>query len=183
MFNVLPEKIKIEIVKQYNLRRIIVVLYAIIFIQVIIIVTFLPSWFISLYIQKDATSEVAKTEQDILKSEVDKLTSEINSFNSKLRVIKETQTGYSPTEIVTKISEQKNSSVSLKEITYSKQNKDEIKVSLSGVAKERESLLSFVKKLETSKLFEKVDSPISNFTKDKDIQFSLFLILKIKNEK
>jgi len=179
MFNVLPKKLKDQIKKQYNLRRFIVTLNFIIFIQIFILVAFLPSWFVSFYKQRDVSSEVAKAQDDLLVNEVSKLSVEINSINKKLEVIKTTQTGFSPTQILDDIVEQKSSSISINEITYIKSGANEVQVTLGGTARERDSLLSFVRKLEASKLFSKVDSPISNYTKDRDINFSLFLNMKI----
>lgn len=183
MFNVLPDNLKSNIRSQYNLRRIIVFLNIVVFAQIFLLVSLLPSWFVSFYIENNAGAEVAGLEQDKLKGEVVELSTEINSLNNKLALIKSIQTGYSPTHMTKNIIDQKNSAVYINEITYTKSGDNEVGITIKGVGGDRESLQSFVKKLESSKLFTKVDSPLSNFTKDTNISFSLFLSMNIQNEK
>ncbi len=49
---------------------------------------------------------------------------------------------------------------------------------ISGIAKDRQTLDLFVKKLQTHPQFAKVDLPISNFVKDKDIDYKVTCTLK-----
>ena len=48
-------------------------------------------------------------------------------------------------------------------------------MTVSGMAGTREDLVAFVKKMEDSKYFSDVVSPISNLTKDKNINFVITL--------
>jgi len=50
--------------------------------------------------------------------------------------------------------------------------------SLQGTAQERDALLTFVKKLEDSRDFSKVVSPVSNLLAERNFNFSLILELK-----
>ncbi|MES3004969.1 MAG: hypothetical protein V4690_02555 [Patescibacteria group bacterium] len=183
MFNVLPDNLKQEIKKQYGARRFVVILNFIIFIQIFTLIAFFPSWVTSFYNQKEAASVVAESEDALLIEEVEELSSQIQSINKKLEIIKKTQTGFSPTQTLDSIIEQKSPSILINEFTFNKSTNNQVTITLTGSAGERESLLTFIKKLESSKLFDKVDSPISNFTKDRNISFSLFLTMKISNEK
>ncbi len=49
---------------------------------------------------------------------------------------------------------------------------------ISGTAKDRPSLLGLIGSLESEPLFSRVDSPITNLVKDKDIQYIIHLDVK-----
>ena len=63
--------------------------------------------------------------------------------------------------------------ISLENFSFVRDGAEKIKVDIGGVAENRASLLSFVKTLEQTGLFEKVTVPISNFAKDADIEFAI----------
>jgi Tfp pilus assembly protein PilN len=51
-------------------------------------------------------------------------------------------------------------------------------ISLKGVGEQRDSVIKFKQALEESGFFEKIDSPISNYIQDKEVQFGFNLELK-----
>ncbi len=53
-------------------------------------------------------------------------------------------------------------------------------IALTGLATSREALVAFVKALQAEPTFSSINVPVSNFAKDRDIEFSLTLI---QNEK
>ncbi|MEI6296788.1 MAG: hypothetical protein WCO84_04050 [bacterium] len=57
------------------------------------------------------------------------------------------------------------------------------KIYVKGKATDRESFLSFVKKLEVENNFASLDSPVSNLVNSKDINFYLTITLKDKSVK
>ena len=63
--------------------------------------------------------------------------------------------------------------IKIQELTYGKGADEKVIINVSGIAKGRESLTSFSKRIQENPLFSEVELPISNFTKDKDIDFSL----------
>ena len=73
----------------------------------------------------------------------------------------------------------KTKDIYIKELAYTSLGETKAKITLVGTGATRESLVFFVKKLEESKFFEKVDLPISNFTRDRDINFSINLTVSL----
>lgn len=53
-------------------------------------------------------------------------------------------------------------------------------IALTGIANSREMLVAFVKALQTESIFTDINVPVSNFAKDRNIEFSLTII---QNEK
>ena len=64
-------------------------------------------------------------------------------------------------------------SIRINEIFYTLDDQSAATITLAGVSSTREALVSFVKKLEDSGSFQAVNLPVSNFRKDKNIDFSI----------
>ncbi len=78
-------------------------------------------------------------------------------------------------KIIDQILAKKMSDIKITQISYEADPIKGKKININGVAPSRERLLLFRQALESSKVFTKVDLPISNFIKGSDIQFSLNL--------
>ena len=70
---------------------------------------------------------------------------------------------------------QKMPDIKLTEITYDKSVDGVKNIKVKGFALNRERLLLFRQSLENNPTFSKVDLPISNFVKEKNISFNLNL--------
>ena len=74
----------------------------------------------------------------------------------------------------------KTPAISINQFGYTSLGKNTATMSIGGISQTRESLVSFVKSLNESGIFESVDSPISNFTKEKNIDFLITLAIAQK---
>ncbi|MFA5888900.1 MAG: PilN domain-containing protein [Candidatus Paceibacterota bacterium] len=173
MFNSLPYELKEKIRSEYHLRLLIVVFVSIICIQIFFLIILLPSWFISLNKEKEIILQTKKTDSLSLDSEISMINSKIKSVNARLNIINSTLEYPKATFFIDSILSKKTDNIYIKELMYTSLSNNTGKIVLAGISKTRESLVSFVKELEGLKLFENVDLPISNFTKDKDINFSI----------
>lgn len=97
----------------------------------------------------------------------------VSDVNSKVKIFEENQKMEKKAgEIIKTIIETKTKGIS---INYFSLNGDN--VSLSGTARTRNELLSFVENLKKEPIFKKVDSPISNFLKENDVKFNISINL------
>lgn len=173
MFNLLPNNLKDKIRSEYRLHFVIVAFLFIIFLQVTHLVFLFPSWLISLNKEKEVILQSEKSNRSSLDSQINLINSTIKSINTKLNVINSTLEYPKVVPLIDGILAQKTNDIHIKAIQYTSSKNTSVKINLTGVSATRESLVLFVKKLEESKLFNNVDLPISNFTKDKDIDFSI----------
>ncbi len=67
--------------------------------------------------------------------------------------------------------------VKINSISLDRKTKKGITVVVSGVAANRDSLVSFGNSLKSSKDFDSVDVPVSSFTKDKDLPFLMTIFI------
>ncbi|MEI6843232.1 MAG: hypothetical protein WCK48_01855 [bacterium] len=176
MFNVLPNFFKEEIKSEYKIRFWIVVVLFVIFIQISFLVMIFPSWLISLARQNEVTTELDATNKSSSYQNADKISTMIEDTNQKLKIIDSALTYPRFVPIVRSILDNKISGIKLNSILFSSTGSNT--VALTGISSTRETLVLFIKKLKDSGLFKDVFSPVSNFTKDKDIGFSINIILQ-----
>ncbi len=174
MFNLLPQDYQKDIYKEYLRRRRIFILIILCFVGFSAGISFIPSYIISL--QKEGELE------QVLVAEIDSSKEDVVGFNKKLSDLKANisiviseEESISVSEIFSSLLSKVSGDISITNLLYKKESENPSSVAIVGVAKTRDSLLSFAKSLENTKLFSKVDIPVSSFAKDKNIEFSLQL--------
>jgi hypothetical protein len=174
MFNLLPEEEKKNILVEYAIRRIIVLLLFLFVSGLIATISIFPSMLLS----SSKTQEVEKQievarSSPILKEEAD-LNSRLTETNLKLSALMPIEDSISVDDLINRVIQKKSDGIRLSGFFYRHaSSKTSSGFSISGVAEDRESLSTFVKNLQGEALFTKVDLPVSNFTKDKDATFSI----------
>lgn len=180
MINLIPIEEKKEIKKNFYFRFLTVSFIMLCFCNIILIVAMFPSYIISLE-KKNSINKKLENEKNEFVPEIDqKAVISIKELNSKLSLIekaKENQFVFSE-KVIDKIISNKLSGIKIKSFFYQNDIIDGKKINISGVAQDREQLLSFRQSLENSNSFKSVDLPISNFVKGRNIEFNLDLILK-----
>ncbi len=185
MVNLLTVFEKKQILKEYRMRLATVSLFALSFLVAIAVVLLLPAYLLSsvkynevfeqLELEKKKISSISTQEDPV------EITKDVNN---KLNILKGVDSSLpDPYEITTIIIKHKPKGVFISAILYDK-NKDEGKISVNGVSKDRETMLSFLRSMETENEFSSVELPISSFVKGEDIDFSIRIIIEeIVNEK
>src|SRR3989344_3730340 len=155
MFNLLPKNLKEKIKTEYKLRKITVILIFIICLQLSFLIFLTPSWLISFYKEKEVTSQSEEIKKHLSDSSLSEVIVTIRGINTNLS--------------------KKTSSIKIDELAYILGQENTAEIIIGGTSLTREALVSFVKALEDSKSFNKVNLPISNLAKDKNISFSISL--------
>jgi len=175
MFNLLPENLKSFIRSEYKMRRLVLALFFVILIELSLLIFLFPTWLESGARERAVVKQSDLASESLKNSDINPATSVIKDTNIKLSVLNTALNYPELTPLVDKILDQKTSSISVTQITYNTVSTSTASITLSGVSKTRESLVAFVKKLQDTNSFKKVDLPISNLAKDKNIEFSLNL--------
>lgn len=173
MFNLLPENLRERIKKEYRFRLTIVVLSFIILSQISFLVFLFPSWLISFYKEKDfivKSDEISKT---ISALDVASTTSFIKVLNERLLNINDAMEYPMMMPIFDSILSVRSPSIRLSGIYYTASDSNSAVVTISGMSDKRDSLVFFTENLRKIESFSKVDLPISNLAKDKNIDFTI----------
>ncbi len=178
MANLLPTNTKKTIRKEYRFRFLIVssVMLAALIGSALLLL--LPGYTLSSLRGDIASDQLAfeKNKSTSLKEEEEN-NRIILGVNSKLRLLSvQKDGGPSAYDTLNRIIEIKNSDIKISSFFFGK-NADNTSLSLSGVAATRSTLLDFINTLKAEKDFISVDLPISNFVEQRDIDFSIKIIV------
>jgi hypothetical protein len=177
MYNSLPSNIKNKVRTEYHLRLLITVVVFIIFLQISFWALMFPSWLISLEKEQNILLQSEKSNKVSLDLEIENMNPRIQEINTVLKMINSNLKYPLFGPLLDNILSKKTGDILIKEVRYASSGENTGSILLSGTGATRESLVLFVKKLEESSFFEKVDLPISNFTKDKNINFSINMMI------
>ncbi len=178
MINLLPEKEKALIYREYKLRVIAVILGTIFCVCIIAIILLSPSYILSLYRMK-AAETAAQIPEKKTDNQQAALMATVEKGKSALVVLKPENPGKLPTEAITYIVKNKTPEISITSIQYSYQKPDTFLIQIIGKAKTRQSLIEFKAALEKEQGIEQIVLPVSSLAKDSNINF----VLDIKNKK
>lgn len=126
---------------------------------------------------KNLTNSSIQKELDDYQNRLTHVQSEYNLFSKKIIY---------PTTVLAQIKEKEIPGISLNLINFQKTSEENvIKLEISGVAKDRDTLINYSSNLKTNDIFKDFNIPISSLAKNKDIPFSLSVNAKIikKDEK
>jgi Tfp pilus assembly protein PilN len=174
MLNLLPEENKKELAIEYRRRRAMVSLGFLAALFLATLLLFLPALIVS-YNKKNQVSnnyqliKVASTIRDY-----DSLRTVIDDVRSKLLLLKPSDNrAYIHDELQAIIS-QKSRAISITGFDFKPAPPaGKTEISLIGKATSREELVAFSRALEQSPLFSKVEVPVSDLVRGRDIDFSI----------
>lgn len=177
MANLLPKKEQDSLKKDYSLRRLDVTLFLVCIILAISLVLIFPSYILS---------KVRATNASLDLETVKKATNAANpsdDLTRSLREAKEKAVSLGISQKTTSVYdlvhtfESKSSAIKIQDIAYVR-GADDTTIVIRGRADDRESLTALQKQLNANPNFSRVDLPISNFAKDKNIDFSMNITVK-----
>jgi len=174
MINLLPIKEKQNIKKEYTARIASVFFVMLSAVLVSVFVLLLVALFCFDLEEKDLTKfkNINYAEE---KDSVD-LLGAVDDINRKLLLLQSDENKIYLHNDVFKTIIARRGTVEISALTYELGKDGKSKVRVQGISPTREKLFSFIKALE-GEGFKEVNSPVSNYVKDKDIPFLLEIIL------
>lgn len=175
--NLLGDTEKNDLKKGIKLRLLIVALTLTAIAFLVGLVMLLPSYFLL----RGHFSETNK-DQVIIGDSINELLNIPKEIESKLEFFESNNANISTVDVVEKVVEKSGGGVKINSISVNRndkyQDKNGIRVLISGTATTRESLLSFGNALKDADYFYSVDVPVSSFTKDRNLPFSINLFVE-----
>lgn len=180
--NLLPEKNKILLKKEYFKRVFVTLGIFLIFAVLAAIAVLAPAGVFIFSRKNDFEKESAASAKSADKIGSEKSIAEANQINSRLKILENKWSSRDLNVLIKKIIDSKSAGVKIKLLSYNNGNAAEGSViAISGEAARRQDLFAFESGLKKEFGEDKLASPISNMIKEKDLIFTL--TLKIKNEK
>lgn len=178
MHTYLPETQKKELRKEYIVRLLIVICSTLLVITICTIIFMLPAYFVSYAGRTESLKKTeafsekgVATETKEVEAQVKAIIDVTNRFADGLGKMNALQAiSLAHTALVPGVSIQGI------EFTYTASTTVDLRV--SGIAKTRETLIAYKKKVETNPMVAKADLPVSDLAKSKDISFVLKILSK-----
>ncbi len=181
--NLLPNTEKESLRKGLKLRFITVALLLLTASFLAGLIMLSPSYFLALgnFSKIEPVDYFLGTENENLVKEILRLPGEIDI---KIKFLQSNLASLSAVNILYKVAESVPEGVTLNSISSSRdqsyKEKKGLLVLISGIAADRDSLMSFSALLKKSNTFSLVDVPVSSLTKDKNLPFSMKIFVENK---
>ena len=179
--NLLSKTEKETLKKGFKYRFVIVLLFLISASFFVGVAMLLPSYFLTKVNLADAAQEgnsLTAGNEDSIKQ----ILSLPADINSKLKFFQSNVDGALATDSFYKVISHLPAGVALNSISFSRNQayngQNGIAILVSGVAVDRDSLVSFTQLLKDSNSFSAVDVPVSSLAKDKNLPFSVNIFIK-----
>ncbi|MBI2108951.1 MAG: hypothetical protein HYT93_02085 [Parcubacteria group bacterium] len=178
MVNLLPVSEKVKIQNTYKSRLLIVGLIFFVITVGFGVVALSPALLWGFVKEKVALDRLTVVSEIVSVEERKNLKKSVSDTNKKISLLQEEKSGYIFIyEAIEKTMARKNFNVTLTAFFYENipGSSQGVRMTVSGVAKDRQTLLAFVNALEKEPVFTNVELPVSNFVKSSDIPFSVSL--------
>lgn len=176
MFKLLTEEAKLKVSREYRTRHTSVILMALIAMLVIGLVGIFPSFVLSSARKLELVERVRVMNGNPPSEDEPDTSAWLALINQKLKTLSPEADNVRPSDFIEKVLEKKLAGIRLTSFVWSEDNAKSA-LSISGIARDRQTLLSFEEALKSSVYFSNVALPVSNLAKDKDINFQLKLDL------
>lgn len=173
MFNLLPKTEKEAIRREYRIRLATVVLWFSFATLVIGSLLLLPSWFLSAQKEKVAQSRFDALSQSIERRGAAGLEGVLLATKKQLELLAREAPKGLLYELIGAIASRRPKNISFESITVTDRSGEKRGIAVTGLARDRDSLVLFSRALEGLPFLERVELPLSSLAKESDIPFSL----------
>jgi len=169
-----PEGIQ-RVKEEYNRRRLIVVLTAIILVLLVAIVGTLPSYVLSTIREIEVEEKSRVTETAEVSGDEAELEEWLKETNAALEVLSATSLEPKPSLYIEKVVSERGSGLYLTNFSWRKDKDSKITLIVRGIASTRQALIAFRDNLDALEEFSLVELPLSDLALSKDINFQIIL--------
>lgn len=178
MHTYLPQQQKHELRKEYIFRLLVTFGSAMLIVIICTIIFMLPAYFDS-YVQKNQTSDLlTKKTNSKLTTNVDEVSAKVKAVTTTINLFSDGLQRPSIVNVVNIAYDSLVPGIKLKgfEIVYVATSTAEMR--LSGEASTRDTLISYRKKIEGNGMVAKVELPVSDLAKSKELTFLMKIVSK-----
>lgn len=179
-YTLLPEKEMRSLKREYRTRVFIILLFFISCGIIIGIISLFPAFILSYSQGKDSIEKIETIHKNRESRGIDLISKELSDNYQMIKKLKSENGIAKVSDIIFEISKLRPNQISLNSFQIDKTKEtatSSISVIIQGKAMARESLIIFKKNLESDKRIIKVELPISDLAKSKNVPFSVRLTL------
>lgn len=173
MFNLLPTKHKKFLRKTYALRRASLVFGFVTILGLSAILLFVPFFMLARLEVRGLEQVIAEAQRAAEGEESSEYRSALNETKNLLALFPAESEPAQVGAVFRAVIDQRGDEIALTDLIYKASDDHVFQVAVAGIASNRDALRAFGKRLEGYEMFGDVDLPVSNFTEQVNITFSL----------
>lgn len=174
MYKLLTEEQKKKVESEYKLRLVVIALWSLLAVIAVGMVSLFPSYILTKARHTEVSERLAVLEQTALSAEDQEVQAWLDQMNQKLKLLSPKFDDDRPSVFIEETLRLRSGGVRITTLDWKRDEGKEV-LSLSGTARDRQSLINFENELNKGGQFGEVSLPISNLAKDKDIDFQVRL--------
>lgn len=178
MHTYLPSKEKRELRKEYLIRLMIVFFGALLAITVCTIIFMLPAYFSSYAERNQVLVKLQSFKDTGASTEIKGIENEVKSVTDITNRFAEGIDRPNSIDVIDLATSALVPGVSLKGFEYTYTASSSVDVRVTGLAQTRDALINFKKKVESNSYVAKVELPVSDLAKSRDLTFIMRIISK-----
>jgi len=175
MFTFLPQKQRQSVTKEYKKRLLLIYVALVTFAGVAWIVSLIPSYILVTAKLDEAIIQKGTPVSGIDVNKISNTEKELLNAQGELAILTPFISQKPLSLVIAKLFYRIPLGVTLTSIALNR-GEEKGNVVVSGIATTRDTLVSFSKALEGEAFFKKVELPVSNFTKGRDVPFSISIV-------
>lgn len=173
MFKLLPHHEKVRLQKEYRVRLAVVALFFLFSVEVVGIAALMPSFFLS-KVKDDQIKNEQKVLGALMEEEKDpQLALELERAKNQIRQLVVDEETVEVAKLFGIVNKDRAPGISISSFDLDRKKEGEDELRIFGTASSRDALVLFNKTLETEELFTKVELPVSDLARNRDITFSI----------
>lgn len=177
MYDLLPQENKKGLRNDYRYRLTILIIEGLLVTGILCLIFMVPSYFLThskLTTVKAREAELLKNQRAAEERVVSK---ELEESRNNMKFVEDGLVAHGVQEVIDTVLSYKADTISIVGFNVVKAKEGEqYTVSVTGTADDRDSLVSFTKKLQKEKTFTNVVLPVSNLEKNRNIDFSMSFV-------
>jgi hypothetical protein len=177
MLHLLTEEHRKKVVTEYRKRIIIVSLLGLLCVCATGAIFVLPTYFLSHGKYATVEAEMKILDSELAIKEDSGSSERIKNATLSIEALKIFEKNKNPSVVLDNIVRGKPAGVQIKNFIFTPGEASAMTVDLAGRADTRKSLVQFDQKLKSNPVFDEVVIPLGNFAKEKNIDFSIKLIV------
>ena len=179
MINLLPPEILKQELSDYRRRRLIVVLYLLLSLEIISIIIGASAYWLRYHNYRQLEKNLSGSESSVEAKEYETLAQALEHSQRQLAILAiPSAWAIGPVDLVELLASHQRQGIAATSITYQVNKDQSVKSEVRGLAATRTNLLKFIEALKTNPSISAVDSPINNLIKDREISFVIRLEVK-----
>jgi hypothetical protein len=177
MLHLLTEEHRQKVVREYRKRVLVVFFLGLLGVSLVSLVFILPTFFMSYGRYSNFQLKIKTLDVELVKNEGQSSSENIKSVSSSIDALRLFDSKKEIYPLISGLIQEIVTGIQIKNIIFTPNNTEGMVIDLAGKADTRRSLVAFDQKLKSSALFSEIIIPLGSFAKEKNIDFSMKIIV------